>query len=410
MRISTSTMFETGTGQLGTLQSQLARTQMQLSTNRRILTPSDDPVASARALEVTQSQSVNTQYATNRQNARSSLAQVEQALASTTRLIQDVKTLTVNAGNGTLLPADRQALAIELKGRLNDLLGVANTADGVGGYLFSGYSTGSPPFSLVAGGAQYHGDQGIRKLQVASSRNLAISDSGSSVFENVATGNGTFQTSAAAGNIGAGVISSGTIADAAALLGHDYKIEFTVAGTPPQTTYTVTDESRAAEIPLPPPVALNVPFESGKQITFEGVVFDIAGAPANGDVFNVKPSEKQSIFTTLSQLIDTLGLPANGSKQAALSNGLNMAHDNLDAALENVLAVRAGVGSSLKELDYLDGAGEDRNIQYTATLSDLQDLDMVKTISLFHQQKMTLEASQMSFKSLSGLSLFNYIG
>lgn len=408
MRISTSTMFETGTGQLGTLQSQIARTQMQLSTNRRILTPSDDPVASARALEVTQSQSVNTQYATNRQSARSSLAQVEQALASTTLLIQDVKTLTVNAGNGTLLPADRQALAIELKGRLNDLLGVANTADGVGGYLFSGYSTGSPPFSLVDGGADYHGDQGIRKLQVASSRNLAISDSGSSVFENVPTGNGTFQTSAASGNVGAGVISSGTVAGP--VLGHDYKIAFTVAGTPPQTTYTVTDESRAGEIPLPPPVALNVTFESGKQIAFDGVVFDIAGAPANGDVFSVKPSEKQSIFTTLSQLIDTLGLPANGAKQAALSNGLNMAHDNLDAALENVLAVRAGVGSSLKELDYLDGAGEDRNIQYTATLSDLQDLDMVKTISLFQQQKMTLEASQMSFKSLSGLSLFNYIG
>ncbi len=410
MRISTSTMFETGTNQLGTLQSQLARTQMQLSTNRRILTPSDDPVASARALEVTQSQSVNTQYATNRQNARSSLSQVEQALASTTLLIQDVKTLTVTAGNGTLLPADRQALAIDLKGRLNDLLGVANTADGVGGYLFSGYSTGSAPFSLVDGGATYHGDQGIRKLQVASSRQLAISDSGSSVFENVPTGNGTFQTSAASSNSGAGVVSSGTVSNAAAITGHEYEIAFTVTGTPAQTTYTITDLSRAGEIPLPPPVALDVPFESGKQIAFDGVVFDIAGAPADGDVFSVKPSEKQSIFTTLSQLLDTLSLPANGAQQAALSNGLNMAHDNLDAALENVLAVRAGVGSSLKELDYLDGAGEDRNIQYTATLSDLQDLDMVKTISMFQQQKMTLEASQMSFKSLSGLSLFNYIG
>lgn len=410
MRISTSTMFETGTNQLGTLQSQIARTQMQLSTNRRILTPSDDPVASARALEVTQSQSVNTQYATNRQNARSSLSQVEQALASTTLLIQDVKTLTVTAGNGTLLPADRQALAIDLKGRLNDLLGVANTADGVGGYLFSGYSTGSAPFSLVEGGATYHGDQGIRKLQVASSRQLAISDSGSSVFENVPTGNGTFQTSAASSNNGLGVVSSGTVSNAGAITGHEYKIAFTVTGTPAQTTYTITDLSRAGEIPLPPPVALDVPFESGKQIAFEGVVFDIAGVPADGDVFSVKPSEKQSIFTTLSQLLDTLSLPANGAQQAALSNGLNMAHDNLDAALENVLAVRAGVGSSLKELDYLDGAGEDRNIQYTSTLSDLQDLDMVKTISMFQQQKMTLEASQMSFKSLSGLSLFNYIG
>lgn len=406
MRISTSTLFETGTNQLGTLQSQMAKTQLQLSTNRRILAPSDDPVASARALEVTQSQSVNTQYATNRQSARSSLSQVEQALASTTQLIQDVKTLTVSAGNGTLLASDREAIAVELSGRLQDLLGVANSSDGVGGYLFSGYRATTAPFTQTAAGADYHGDQGIRKLQVASSRYLPISDSGSSVFENNPTGNGTFQTAAAGANKGTGVVSSGTISDAAALTGHEYKIDFKVSGTPAMTTYTVTDES---ELPAPLAVLVDIPYESGKQIEFHGVVLDIAGSPAHGDNFSVKPSEKQSIFTTLSNLIDTLRQPA-GTGQAALTNGLNEAHDNLDAALENVLSVRAGIGSSLKELDYLDSAGEDRNIQYASTLSDLQDLDMVKAISMFAQQQMTLEASQKSFKSLSGLSLFNYIG
>ncbi|HZV64268.1 MAG TPA: flagellar hook-associated protein 3, partial [Telluria sp.] len=123
MRISTLTIFDIGASQLGTLQSQMAKTQMQLSTNRRMLTPADDPIASARALEVTQSQSINTQFSTNRQNARNSLSQVELALQSTTSLIQDVQTLTVNAGNGTLAPADRASLATELEGRLTDLLG-----------------------------------------------------------------------------------------------------------------------------------------------------------------------------------------------------------------------------------------------------------------------------------------------
>ncbi|MGZ8289269.1 MAG: flagellar hook-associated protein FlgL [Telluria sp.] len=410
MRISTATMFETGTSQLGTLQSNMAKTQLQLSTNRRILTPSDDPVASARALEVTQSQSVNTQYATNRQNARSSLSQVELALASTTTLLQDIKTLTVSAGNGTLLPADRQALVIELTGRMNDLMGVANSGDGVGGYLFSGYRSSTMPFTQTATGAQYHGDQGQAKLQVSSSRHLAISDSGSSVFENNPTGNGTFQTAASSANTGGGIVSSGTVSDANALTGHDYTIAFQVSGTPAVKTYTITDDTTGLAVPPPPAVAAPIPYESGKQIAFDGLVFDVSGAPANGDTFTVKPSEKQSIFTTLTNLIETLKLPSGGAAQAALTNGLNTAHDNLDAALENVLAVRAGVGSGLKELDYLDGAGEDRNIQYASTLSDLQDLDMIKTISLFTQQQMTLEASQKSFKTLSGLSLFNYIG
>jgi flagellar hook-associated protein 3 FlgL len=232
MRISTQTIFETGTNQLGTLQSQIAKTQLQLSTNRRMLTAADDPIASARALEVTQSQSINTQFGTNRQNARSSLSQVELALQNTTSLLQDAQTLTVNAGNGTLAPADRASLATELEGRLNDLLGLANSADGAGGYLFSGYKSTTLPFTQTATGAQYQGDQGQRQLQVGSSRQVAISDSGSSVFENNVTGNGTFQTQAAVANTGSGIVSSGAVANAALLTGHDYSIVFAVSGAP----------------------------------------------------------------------------------------------------------------------------------------------------------------------------------
>jgi flagellar hook-associated protein 3 FlgL len=73
------------------------------------------------------------------------------------------------------------------------------------------------------------------------------------------------------------------------------------------------------------------------------------------------------------------------------------------------LTVRAEVGSRMKELDYLSTAGDDLDIQYTSALSSLQDLDTVKAMSLFTQQKITLDASQKSFTTLSGLSLFNYI-
>ena len=71
MRISSTSIFENNTNQLNKLQSQLAKTQMQLSTMKRVLVPSDDPIASSRALEVTQSQEINAQLATNRSNARS---------------------------------------------------------------------------------------------------------------------------------------------------------------------------------------------------------------------------------------------------------------------------------------------------------------------------------------------------
>jgi flagellar hook-associated protein 3 FlgL len=407
MRISTSTIFSTGTSQLSSLQSAISKTQMQLSTNRRVLTASDDPIASARALEVTQSQSINNQYGTNRQNARSSLSQVEQALGGVTSLIQDVQTLVVNAGDGSLSQSDRQSIATELKGRLDDLLGLANTADGAGGYLFSGFRSTTQPFTQTATGAQYHGDQGQRELQVGSSRKVPISDSGSSVFENNATGNGTFVTGASAANAGrggTGVISSGAVADASQLTGHNYTLDFQVANG--NTTYTVTDTTTGTLV-TPAPVA----YQAGQTITFDGLAFDIKGAPANGDQFTVAPSSKQSLFTTMTNLLNALQGSANGAAQtAALTNQLNQANDSLNNSLDNVLSVRASIGSRLKELDYLDSAGDDLNVQYTSTLSDLQDLDMVAAISQFSQQQTTLEAAQKSFKTLSGLSLFNFIG
>jgi len=406
IRVSTHASYEAGTTQINSLQSQLARTQMQLSTNKRLLTAADDPIASAHALEITQSQSMNTQFGTNRTNARTSLSLVDKTLQDVTGQIQDIQTLVVNAGNGTYTDSDRATIATELEGRLTDLMGLANTADGTGGYLFSGYKSTTQPFTPVPGGAAYQGDQGQRTLQVGSARKMPISESGSAIFEAITTGNGSFVTAGAAGNTGSGVIAPGTVTNRAQLTNHDYAIKFSVAGTPAATTYTVTDNTQQP----PVDVLQNQAYTPGASISFDGISFDVKGAPADNDTFTVTPSQKQSVFTTITNLIATLRAPADGSTgKAALANGLSTAGANMKNALDNVLTVQASVGARLKELDTLDSTGDDLNVQYTSTLGDLQDLDMVKAISLFSQQQTTLQAAQMSFKAMSGLSLFNYI-
>jgi flagellar hook-associated protein 3 FlgL len=406
MRISTNMLYSTATNQIGSLQSQLARTQMQLSTNRRLLTAADDPIASARALEVTQAQSMNTQFSTNRVNAKSSLSQEEQVLQDVTSQLGDISTMVVTAGNGAYSASDRAALATELEGRLGDIMGLANTADGTGGYLFGGYKSTTQPFSQTPTGAQYLGDQGQRTLQVGAARKMPVTDSGSAIFEANATGNGNFETQAASTNTGSGVVSTGTVTDITKLTGHNYAVTFAVTGTPSATTYSVTDNNTV------PPSALvsGAPYVPGAQIAFDGMSFDVKGDPAAGDTFNVKPSQKQSIFTTLTNLIATLRTPdGDASAKATLNNGLSAASTNLKNALDNVLTVRASVGARLREIDNLDSTGDDLNVQYESNLGDLQGLDMVKTISLFSQQQLTLQAAQQSFKTMSSLSLFNYI-
>ncbi|MEV4779679.1 flagellar hook-associated protein FlgL [Burkholderia sp. LMU1-1-1.1] len=417
MRISSKTIYDVGVGQISSLQSALARTQSQLSTGRKNLTAADDPIATARALEVTQSQGINTQLVTNRSNAKSMLSLETVALHSSGTIMQDIKTLLVNAGNGSMAQKDRESLAVELEGRLQDLLGQANSSDGVGGYVFSGYKSTTLPFTQTATGAAYQGDQGQRSLQVGSTRTLPISDSGASVYENNATGNGTFVTGAAPGNFdrgGSGIISGGSVKDATQLTGNRYQIDFQVVpatpGVPKVTTYTVTDLTLNQPVPATPVPAVPQPYVSGQNITFDGLQFDIKGDPADLDSFSVEPSTKQSVFTTITDIISALRAPGDGpAGQASLSNKLNQAHLNIDNAYDNMLSIESAVGSRLKELDYLDSSGDDLNLQYATTLSGLQDVDVVKAISLFTQQQTNLDAAQKSFKTLSGLSLFNYI-
>lgn len=304
MRISTNSIFETGTARLNELQAALDKTMKQVSTGRRVLTPSEDPIASARALNVSQSQSVNSQYSVNRRNAESALSLAESTLAGVTEALQDSKTLVVNAGNGSFSDNDRKSIALELRSRFDQLLALANTADGSGNYLFSGYAIGTAPFVKSTTGAQYQGDQGQRLLQVDASRRMATSDNGQAIFQN------------------------------------------------------------------------------------------------NG----------QDVFRTLASAISALEKPAGTpAERDALSVGLAEANKGFDQSLENVLAVRASIGSRLREVDSLENVGSAKDLNYQKTLSDLQDLDYNAAISQFTKQQTILQAAQKTFTSVSELSLFNYL-
>jgi len=389
MRISTNTLFETGSARLSDLQARLSKTQVQLSTGRRILTPADDPVAASQALDLTQAQGVNLQFATNRQSAKSSLNQEESTLASATSLLQDTKTLVIQAGNAVLSNSDRASIATDLSGRLDDLIALSNARDGTGSYLFSGYQTATAAFTKTPTGAQYQGDQGQRFAQVDTSRQIALGDAGNTVFEQ----NKTIVTATGV-HTGTGTISVGAVVDATALTGDSYSVNFT-----DPATYDVVDTTTNATL------SSGNAYTSGQSVTFAGLSFDINGSPAAGDTFTAKPSNNQSIFKALSDLITQLQTPGT----AGLSAGLAAANGNIDQGLDNVLTVRASVGSRLKELDSLDSAGADRNVQYAQTLSQLQDLDYTKAITDLTQQQTILTAAQQSFAKIAGLSLFNYL-
>lgn len=407
MRISTSTLYNEGIATMNQLQSNLARTQAQISTGRRILNPADDPAAAARATELNQADAANTQFAANRTAATNTLSLSESILGSVTSLLQDAKTLSVQAGNATLNASDLRSIANDLSGRLQELIGLANSTDGTGNFLFSGAQGRIQPFVETGAGVSYQGDDVQRLIQAAPSRQIASTDNGADIFMRIRNGNGTFQTAPNTANTGTGAISQGRVQDATQYAANQYQVTFAVAGG--VTTFDVVDVTAG-----PPGTAVLTaqPYVSGQAISFNGVQFEIQGAPDNGDVFDVTPSSNQSMFATLSNLIATLNAPptpGNLPATAAFQQGLQQGLAALDQDLDKVLGVRATMGARLRELEALQSTGEDLGLQYKQTLSKIQDTDMLQAISTLNQQQLTLQAAQQSFARITQLSLFDFL-
>jgi|CXWL01.1.fsa_nt_gi flagellar hook-associated protein 3 FlgL len=402
MRVSTNTIYETGTNLMLQQQDALVKTQQQLSTGRRILAPSDDPIAAAQALNVTQSESLNKQYAVNRASASSSLGLEENILKQVTSLLQDVHGTAVHGGNSTLTDADRKILATELRSKLDSLVGLANTTDENGQFLFSGYQASTKPFVQTGLNVQYSGDQGQRLNQVGPARQLAISDSGTDIFERIKNGNGVFATAANSLNLGTGVIDGGSVITPASLTGANYDITFTVAAG--VTTYDIVNTTTGL------PVSSANPYVGNSTISFDGIQLSIKGNPANGDKFTVSPSSNQSIFKTVSDLITALETPSSGQPGGTrLANSLSTALQGINNSLEHVLTKQSSIGARMNEIDTLESVGSDQDIQFKQLLSQLQDVDFAKAISDFQRQNLYLQAAQQSYTKISGLSLFNYI-
>jgi flagellar hook-associated protein 3 FlgL len=448
MRISTAMIFDAGVSSMNRQSTSLLQLQQQLSTGRRMVTPSDDPVAAAQALVVSQAQDITTQYSANQSAADSALGLSDAALSGTSDLLIRVRQLAVQAGNGTLAASDRRSIAQELRSNFDQLVGLANTTDGSGQYLYSGYMGSTKPFNgSVATGVTYSGDNGQRTTQVSASRQLAISDSGSSVFQRIANGNGSFTTAYSGTNTGTGVIDGGAVTNPAAwssVVNKNINVNFYVDNTqtPPVTYYDLVNGAgagagislltgAAAVVPTftvggPAPGGLRV-YTSGQAIPLNnlwagpipaaitpsdyGIQVTLTGSPATNDSFAIAASSSQSVFTTIANLINAVEntQTSTAAGGAALSNQIGFALTNLDQAHNNILNVRAQLGSRLNEVTALGSSNSAESLQYQQTLSNLQDLDYAKAISDYTKNQMVLTAAQKSYQSIAQLSLFNYL-
>lgn len=289
MRISTSQIYDQNLTAILNQQSDLAKTQNQISTGKRILNPSDDPSGSVQILNLQRELSLSNQYIDNAVIAGNKLEREEVALDSVTNLIQRVRELAVQGLNDSNSQSDRQAIATEMREINQQILSLSNTKDANGDYLFSGFATSTQPYDSLLG--SYQGDEGQRNLKVGEGVLIATNDSANRLFESPVTQ--TAITPALATSSAAVSISNDP-----SLLPPFSALTFDFSAGPPEE-YTVSNGTNTATFPYTDGATVDL---TALDPSFPALDLVFTGAPIDADQFVI---EKQTTQTTITPALVT---------------------------------------------------------------------------------------------------------
>lgn len=399
MRVNTANQFNQSIDTLQARQQSLQTAQERLTSGKRIARASDDPTGAARAERALSQESRIVARQRALEASRHAMSQAETALGDASDLMQRVRELVVQAGNASYADAQRRSIAEELRGLRQQLLGVANRGDGAGGYLFAGQGAPAAPFVDAPGGVQFAGTPG--QAVAAGNEELPLSIDGDAAWLKSSSGNGVFVTSVGASNGAGAWIDAGKVTNPSALAPTvEYTIAFAVdaAGA---TTWEVSNSSGAT-------VLGPQPYLDGKAIEFDGLAVSVHGRPANGDTFEIQPSQKDlSLFDALDQVIT--GLQTGGRSGAQITQTVQAGLRDVDAALGTLISARSRLGGILDQTDGLETRLGDAKVAAQAERSAAEDLDMVEAVSAFQSRQTSYDAALKAYSMVQRLSLFEYI-
>jgi flagellar hook-associated protein 3 FlgL len=337
----------------------------------------------------------------------------EQALTDVGTLLSRIHVLAVQANSGAMDDASLNTIATELRERASELLQIANRKDGNGEYLYSGYATGTQPFSGGGAGVSYAGDQGVRQLALSATQQIADGFNGQHVFMDIPEGNGRFAVSAGV-RAGTGVVGVTQVADLPAW----QSAAAAAAAVPQPHSYTLrffdsdldgTAESWEALDAGGTQVAAGAYVADGA-ISFDGIQINVGGQPAPGDTFAITPAGTESLFKTVDDLILALQSgAATPQARAQLGTDLNKALSQLQVAMDHVVNVRAETGARLSALDAAATHRDDLDYELAESLGALRDLDYAEAVSRLNQQMAGLQAAQSAYTRIGQMSLFDFL-
>lgn len=402
MRVSTAQFYFQNSLQLTNKQSNVNEQIEHLSTGQRVLTAKDDAVAFGTLTGYKDELNLIEKYQRNITQAENRNSLLDTSFNSATDILQQFKTMLIQANNGAMSTLDLQSLGDIGENLFEEMLNIANQRDETGGYIFSGYQIDAKPFTLQPDDSvTYEGDNGLRELQIAKNVIIPTNISGLDAFQSVPNAIGDF-TPVYNTNTSGLSVKKATVNDPSvyntSTIPPDFNFDFTSA-----TDLTVRDGGGNT-------IFSTTSYSAGQLISLpNGVDVQINGNPLPGDNFDLTPQENISVFETMK---DALAWVNTGDSPADVTqHSVDYAKllGQVDTALNHITHMRSKAGVRMQLIENQKNNHLDSELYLTTGRSKIEDLDFAKAISNFEQSKIALQAAQQTFTQVKNLSLFNYL-
>lgn len=394
-RISSFHNYQSVQNDIRRQESKVHHNQAQLASGKKLLSASDNPLATHYIQNVGQQEEQLRQYLDSIVLVRNRLEHQEVIIANTESFADQAKRTVMEMINGSLSPEDREAMARELQEVSNNVLNLANVQDESGNYIFGGTKPKNQPFFRDnAGNVTYAGDDYQRKMKISNSLEVPFNNPGSKVFMEIDNPFGDYEPDYQLKE------GSELLLERATNLNPDdqssYKVTFVDM---PNGKYGYQLEQDGSVVSADE-------FDPQKGIQYQDLTIHVKGQISKGDVISLEPRSTYSLFDSYKEAI---ALSQSSVSDASSTAKLHQITEEFNAAFIHLNKVRTDIGARLSTLDIQEEQHEDFKISLAKSKSNFEDLDYAEAVIEFNENSRALQASQQAFGKTKDLTLFNYI-
>jgi len=344
----------------------------QLSTGKAIRRPSDDPVGTSSALQMRGELSKNDQYYRNMEDGLARLSTTDTAMSTGNDALQRARELAIQGANDTNGANERNYIANDVQGVLEETLAIANT-NYQGDYVFSGTQTQVPPYT------EEKGTDLVRTAVDANGRALGAVPATVQLFDLSRTDSGT-----ATGNPSASRIIPGTLSIPGLTEGTDYKVDYKAGTVTFQTAAAQTLAASATGIPMSFDRIRKSELDMSQNVNREVQQGSTAAINVTSDsAFGT--DAQGTVFDSLIGLMQGLHVNSTDEIKASIQP--------LDNSMQNFLRAQTLAGSRSNRVQANQTQNRDDKVTLTSEDSRIEDVDFAKVISEFQNRQQIYQAS-----------------